>query len=178
MKLLVNGHAAYAYTGGKDFDASLPCVVFIHGALHDHSAWTLLARWCAHHGHSVLALDLPGHGGSLHAPLGDVAHLADWLLALLDAAGVRSATLVGQSMGSLIALEAAARDAAAHPGRIAGLVMMARTPSISSSPAVIDSSPAIMRNVVLLPQPEGPTKTRNSPSRTSRSMPLMTSTLP
>ena len=125
MKLLVNGHAAYAYTGGKDFDASLPCVVFIHGALHDHSAWTLLARWCAHHGHSVLALDLPGHGGSLHAPLGDVAHLADWLLALLDAAGVRRATLVGHSMGSLIALEATARDAAKNPGRIAGLVMMA-----------------------------------------------------
>ena len=35
-----------------------------------------------------------------------------------------------------------------------------------------------VRNVVLLPQPEGPTKTRNSPSCTSRSMPLMTSTLP
>ncbi len=30
---------------------------------------------------------------------------------------------------------------------------------------VIDSRPAIMRRVVLLPQPDGPTSTTNSPSR-------------
>jgi len=54
----------YAYTGGRPFDAALPCVVFIHGALNDHSVWTLAARWFAHHGHSVLAIDLPGHGRS------------------------------------------------------------------------------------------------------------------
>jgi len=61
MKLSVDTHEAYAYTGGKPFDPSLPCVVFIHGALHDHSGWTLLARWCAHHGFGVLALDQPGN---------------------------------------------------------------------------------------------------------------------
>ena len=59
MKLSVAGpdgvHEAYAYAGGKPFDAGLPCVVFIHGAMNDHSVWTLLARWFAHHGHSVLA---------------------------------------------------------------------------------------------------------------------------
>jgi pimeloyl-ACP methyl ester carboxylesterase len=60
--------AHYAYTGGKAFDPTLPCVVFIHGALNDHSVWTLLARWCAHHGYSVLALDLPGHGRSAGLP--------------------------------------------------------------------------------------------------------------
>jgi hypothetical protein len=37
MKLLVNSREAYAYTGGKPFDAGLPSVVFIHGAMHDHS---------------------------------------------------------------------------------------------------------------------------------------------
>ena len=100
---------AYAYTGGKAFDAALPCVVFVHGALNDHSVWTLLARWFAHHGHGVLAVDLPGHGRSGGAPLASVEALADWLLALLDAAGVRRAAFVGHSMGSLIALEAAAR---------------------------------------------------------------------
>src|SRR5207244_5808964 len=109
MKLVVQGHEAYAYTGGKPFDPALPCVVFIHGALNDHSVWTLLARWFAHHGHAVLAPDLPGHGRSEGPPLASVEALADWLLALLDAAGVGSAALVGHSMGSLIALEAAAR---------------------------------------------------------------------
>jgi pimeloyl-ACP methyl ester carboxylesterase len=111
---------AYAYTGGKPFDPALPCVVFIHGALHDHSVWTLLARWCAHHGHGVLAVDQPGHGRSAGAPLASVEALADWLLALLDAAGVAQAALVGHSMGSLIALEAAA----CAPERVTRLVMI------------------------------------------------------
>ena len=32
MQIELNGQSAYAYTGGKPFDAGLPCVVFIHGA--------------------------------------------------------------------------------------------------------------------------------------------------
>lgn len=109
MKLIVDGHEAYAYTGGKAFDPALPCVVFIHGALNDHSVWTLLARWCAHHGHGVLAVDLPGHGRSGGAPLTSVEALGAWLHRLLDEAGVQRAALVGHSMGSLIALQAAER---------------------------------------------------------------------
>ena len=121
MKLNVNGIEAYAYTGGKPFDPALPCVVFIHGALNDHSVWTLLARSLAHHGHSVLAVDLPGHGRSVGLPLDNVEALAHWVWALLDAAGVGHAALVGHSMGSLIALEAAAQQ----PARATHLVMVA-----------------------------------------------------
>src|SRR6202023_3943584 len=40
--------------------------------------------------------------------------------------------------------------------------------SIRIRPDVIDSSPATIRNVVVLPQPEGPTSTMNSLSRISR----------
>ncbi|MBW8847342.1 MAG: alpha/beta fold hydrolase [Burkholderiales bacterium] len=109
MKLIVDAHEAYAYTGGKAFDPALPCVVFIHGALNDHSVWTLLARWCAHHGYGVLAVDLPGHGRSAGTPLTSVEAIAAWLHRLLDAAGAGKAVLVGHSMGSLIALEAAER---------------------------------------------------------------------
>jgi pimeloyl-ACP methyl ester carboxylesterase len=112
MRFVVDSHEAYAYTGGKPFDAALPCVVFIHGALNDHSVWTLLARWCAHHGYGVLAVDLPGHGRSGGAPLQSVEACAAWLHRLLDAAGVHQAALVGHSMGSLIALEAAERASA------------------------------------------------------------------
>ena len=109
MKLHIDGHEAYAYTGGKPFDPALPCVVFIHGALNDHSVWTLLARLCAHHGYGGLAVDLPGHGRSGGLPLASVEALGQWLQRLLDAAGVAKAALVGHSMGSLIALEAAER---------------------------------------------------------------------
>ena len=120
MDLQVDGRRAYAYTGGRPFDASLPCVVFLHGALNDHSVWNLLARWFAHHGHGVLALDAPGHGRSAGPPLASVEALADWTLALLDAAGVAEAALVGHSLGSLIALEAAVRA----PRRVRRLVMI------------------------------------------------------
>jgi hypothetical protein len=44
-------------------------------------------------------------------------------------------------------------------------------PPISSSPCEMVSSPAIMRSVVDLPQPDGPTKTTNSRSAISKSMP-------
>jgi pimeloyl-ACP methyl ester carboxylesterase len=72
MMLNVNGSTAYAYTGGKSFDASLPTVVFIHGAQHDHSVWALQSRYLAHHGYGVLALDLPAHGRSDGPPLESV----------------------------------------------------------------------------------------------------------
>ena len=120
MKLLVGGREAYAYTGGKPLAPALPCVVFVHGASNDHSVWTLLARWFAHHGHSVLAVDLPGHLRSAGPPLASIEAMADWLLALLDAAGVQRAALVGHSMGSLVALAAASRA----PDRATQLVMI------------------------------------------------------
>ena len=128
--------AAYAYTGGKAFDARSPCVVFIHGALHDHSVWTLLARWYAHHGWGVLAVDQPGHARSTGAPLADVEALADWTLALLDAAGVQRAALVGHSMGSLIALEAAARA----PERVSQLVMVGTAVPMKVSEALLNTA--------------------------------------
>ena len=129
-------HTAYAYTGGKPLDPTLPCIVFIHGALHDHSGWTLLSRWFAHHGHSVLAVDLPGHGRSEGPPLDSVEALADWTLALLDAAGVKQAALVGHSMGSLIALEAAA----CAPERITRLAMLGTAYPMKVSDALLNTA--------------------------------------
>jgi pimeloyl-ACP methyl ester carboxylesterase len=109
MKLGVQGREAFAYTGGKPFDAGLPAVVFIHGAMHDHSVWGLQSRSLAHHGHAVLAVDLPGHGRSAGPAPASVEAAAQWIVDLLQAAGVERAALVGHSMGALIALEAAAR---------------------------------------------------------------------
>lgn len=115
MKLDVDGRQAYAYTGGKPLDPALTTVVFVHGALHDHSVWIQQTRYLAHHGFGVLAVDLPGHGRSAGPALG-VAEAGRWLCALIDAAGVQRVALAGHSMGSLIALEAAARlgDRAQH----------------------------------------------------------------
>lgn len=105
MILTINGHQAYCYTGGKTFNSALPTVIFIHGAQNDHSVWALQSRYFAHHGFSVLAVDLPGHGRSKGEALKNVAEMAAWIIAVVDAAGAQNAMLFGHSMGSLIALE-------------------------------------------------------------------------
>jgi pimeloyl-ACP methyl ester carboxylesterase len=66
--------------------------------------------------------------------LPDVEGLADWVLALLDAAGAKQAALVGHSMGSLIALEAAARA----PERITHLAMLGTAYPMKVSTALLD----------------------------------------
>src|SRR5213080_2385443 len=58
-----------------------------------------------------------------------------------------------------------------------GTRLTTRSP-IRISPDVMFSSPAIMRNSVDLPQPEGPTSTTNSPSPIFTSTPWMTSVAP
>ncbi len=136
MKLTVRGRTAYAYSGGKAFDAALPAVVFIHGALHDHSVWALLARWCAHHGHAVLALDLPAHGRSDGPPLESLPDAGQWTLDMLDAAGVQAAAFIGHSMGSLIALEAASQA----PQRATRLVMVGTAYPMGVSPALLQTA--------------------------------------
>src|ERR1700730_15535331 len=62
--------------------------------------------------------------------------------------------------------------------RWSGATSLIRLPSSLMSPSVTDSSPAIMRSSVDLPQPLGPTSTANCPSATSKLTPLMTSTAP
>src|SRR4051794_10905073 len=44
-------------------------------------------------------------------------------------------------------------------------------PSSAMRPEVIDSKPAIMFRVVVLPEPLGPSRVMNSPARISRSIP-------
>ena len=136
MELDIHGQRAYAYTGGKPFDAALPTAVFIHGAQNDHSVWILQTRYFAHHGFSVLALDLPGHGRSGGSPLASVEEMADWLNALLDEAGVTKAILIGHSMGSLIALEAASRS----PSRVRGVALVGTAYPMKVSPALLETS--------------------------------------
>jgi pimeloyl-ACP methyl ester carboxylesterase len=108
MELKVEGKRVFAATGGRPFDRAKPVVLFLHGAGCDHIVWQLPARWFAWHGHSVLAVDLPGHGRSEGPPLDTVSGLARWVGQVLDAAGIGEASLVGHSMGGGIVLEAAA----------------------------------------------------------------------
>ncbi len=138
MRVVVNGSDAYVATGGKKFDPALPAIVFLHGAGMDHSVWALLARSFAHHGFGVLAPDLPGHGRSTGTPLSSIAALADWTAALIDAAGVATARIVGHSMGTLIALETAAR----HSGKVSGLGLIATAAPMRVSDDLLNAAKA------------------------------------
>ncbi len=134
MDIQVKGHKVYAYTGGHAFDASKPSVVFIHGVLNDHSVWILQSRYLAHHGFNVLALDLPGHCKSDGAPPASAQAGGRWVLDTMDALGLTRAALVGHSLGSLIALEAAAQE----PSRVTHLALLGTASPMKVSHALLD----------------------------------------
>ena len=136
MRIQLKDHTIYAYTGGKDFNPAQPTVVFIHGVLNDHSVWILQSRYLAHHGWNVLAIDLPGHCKSGGEPPATVEEASAFIVALLDAAGVQKAALVGHSFGSLIALETASRA----PERVSHLVLVGTAFPMRVSPALLESS--------------------------------------
>src|SRR6478752_9596459 len=138
MQLTINGKDTFVATGGREFDRSQPAVVLLHGAGFDHSTWALQSRWFAHHGFGVLAPDLPGHGRSAGAPLATIADMADWTAALLDAAGAAKARLVGHSMGSLIALETAAR----HPAKVSALSLIGTAATMTVGPDLLKAAEA------------------------------------
>lgn len=136
MLISVNQAAMYAYTGGKAFAPERPTVVFIHGALNDHSVWILQSRYFANHGYNVLAIDLPGHCKSEGEAPQTVEQAADSVLNLLDALDVQHAALVGHSLGSLIALELAARV----PERVSHLAMVGTAFPMRVSAALLQAA--------------------------------------
>lgn len=118
MNLEVDGKRAFAYTAAHELDAAKPTVVFVHGAGLDHSSFGLQSRYFGYHGRNVLAVDLPGHGRSEGPPIPSIAGMTDWVLAALKTLKIPKASVVGHSMGALVALEFAARYPA-HCERIA-----------------------------------------------------------
>jgi pimeloyl-ACP methyl ester carboxylesterase len=103
-----------------------PPMVFVHGWSCDRSHFAPLLRHFAAT-HQVLALDLRGHGDSGRPePVPgsyDIGVLADDVLAVAEAAGLREPLLVGHSLGALIGL-----DCAARPGALGALLMIDPAP--------------------------------------------------
>lgn len=136
MQVTLSGQPVRVYTGGRPFDPERPAIVFIHGAGHEHSVWNFQARHFAHHGFSVLAPDLPGHGGSGGAPLPAIEAIADWIVSLLDAMRISRASLVGHSMGSLVALQTAAQA----PERVQRLVLVGSVAPMPVASPLLDAA--------------------------------------
>lgn len=120
MELTIDEREVFALTGRDGVDPERETVVFVHGVGQDHTVWVLPVRYFARHSRNVIAVDLPGHGRSAGPPLGTIEAMSDWLIACLDQVSVQRAALVGHSMGSLVALDAAAR----HPERVRAIAMV------------------------------------------------------
>ena len=109
MELEVNEKGVFFSTGGTKFDNIKPSVIFIHGAGMDRTVWSMQARFFAHHGFSIVNLDLPGHGKSEGPACKTIEEYSDWLCELISCLGLDNVSLVGHSMGSLIALYSATK---------------------------------------------------------------------
>jgi len=133
MQTTVAGSSVFLSTGGQELDARKPAVLLLHGAGLDHSVWTLQARYLAHHGRSVIVPDLPGHGRSDGAPLTSIGDLAHWCWSLLDSLELDRVSLVGHSMGALIALAMAATE----PKRVRSLCLIAAAAEMPVHPDLL-----------------------------------------
>lgn len=136
MKLNIDNRSVYAATGNKPLDSEMDSVVFVHGAGQDHTVWVLPIRYFARHGRNILAPDLPGHGSSDGPPLTSIEDMADWIVRVMDAAGLRQAAVVGHSMGSLVSLEAAAR----YPDRVRAIALVGTAVPMPVSDALLDNA--------------------------------------
>jgi pimeloyl-ACP methyl ester carboxylesterase len=121
---ITGGVVRGAWLAPQAFAAERPALVFLHDALGSAAQWRdVPAALAEATGLPAFAYDRLGHGRSdpATAPRGlDYVHreALDVLPAVLDAAGVRRAVLVGHSDGGSIAL----LFAAAFPERVAAVV--------------------------------------------------------
>jgi pimeloyl-ACP methyl ester carboxylesterase len=111
---IADGVRVYYETHGKG-----PAVVFAHGAGGHHAIWWQQIPYFRDR-YTLIALDFPGFGNS-DSDRGeyDVREFPSCILAVLDAAGIERAVLVGQSLGAPPSLSLAVRS----PERVAGVVL-------------------------------------------------------
>lgn len=144
MELRVDGRRAFATTGGRAHRPGRGAVILAHGAGMDRTVWALQTRYFAHHGRNVLAVDLPGHGRSEGPALASIGDMADWLSRLMDAAGVETASVVGHSMGSLVALELCAR----FPERVDAAALLSTAVPMPVSEGLLSAAKANDRGAI------------------------------
>lgn len=97
-------------------------VVLVHGFGGNLENWLLNHAALCEGGHTVAALDLPGHGESAKdVQSGSLEELSSAVLAYMDEMKIGQAHLVGHSMGGAICLTVARRS----PERVESLTLLA-----------------------------------------------------
>ncbi|MEW9549300.1 alpha/beta fold hydrolase [Nonomuraea sp. NPDC050783] len=102
----------------EEGDLAAPPLLLIHGRTADHNDWNGITQHFAARYH-VLVPDLRGHGGSDRPGAYPLPDLAGDMAGLLDHAGISRATVIGHSLGGMVAYLLAMRD----PERVERLVL-------------------------------------------------------
>lgn len=123
MATIVRNGVTLAY---EDRGAGKPAFVFVHGWTCDRSSFAPQAEHFARR-HRVVSVDLRGHGAS-DKPHGEysIATFADDIAAVIEHLELGAAIAVGHSMGGVTVLQLAA----AHPERVAAIVMVDPAPLV------------------------------------------------
>mgnify|MGYP001166902194 FL=1 len=111
-------------------------IIFIHGTGMDHTVWTLPIRHFSRMKKDVLAIDLPGHGKNKDRPLNSISKISDYIYKFLDTNSISNCSLVGHSMGSLIALEMAS----SQPERVNAISMIGTAFPMQVNDALLESA--------------------------------------
>ncbi|MEO3791535.1 alpha/beta fold hydrolase [Nonomuraea sp. B10E15] len=86
----------------EEGDPSAPALLLLHGRTADHNDWNGITQHFAARRH-VLALDLRGHGASDRPGEYPLPAMAEDVAGLLDHLGIERATVVGHSLGGVVA---------------------------------------------------------------------------
>ncbi len=132
----VNGRKVFATTGGKPFDNSLPCIIFLHGSGLDHTFWGLHSRFFAFRKYAVLVPDLPGHSHSEGPPLTSIEAIGEWLNDVVEALEIQNISVVAHSQGVLNALEFVSH----HAQRIRSVSLITSGLATPVNPALIEAA--------------------------------------
>ncbi|MFW9856272.1 MAG: alpha/beta fold hydrolase [Candidatus Thorarchaeota archaeon] len=84
---------------------SAPYLVFIHGAGEDKTQWKYQIPFFLQLGWGILALSLPGHGGSPDIPSTSILEYAKIVYEIITSLNLRNVTLVGRSMGGAVSMQ-------------------------------------------------------------------------
>jgi pimeloyl-ACP methyl ester carboxylesterase len=123
MATIVHKGTMLAY---EDRGAGKPAFVFVHGWTCNRSFFAPQAEYFARR-HRVVSVDLRGHGES-DKPQGPYtrAQDAEDIAYVIEQLGLGPVVAVGHSMGGLVVLQLAA----AHPDRVAAIVMVDPAPFV------------------------------------------------
>jgi pimeloyl-ACP methyl ester carboxylesterase len=117
--------AAAALAHDRAGPRGAPAVVLLHGIGGGRRIWRGSVDRLAGAGFDVVAVDLPGYGGSTGLAPGGIDTMAAAVLALLDTLALPRAAVVGHSMGGMVAQELAVLA----PDRVDALVLACTSPA-------------------------------------------------